>query len=920
MAEKELFIHAVQMVEVDGSWNIPTAVLYEKDGSVLVGNAALAASADYKLVNEDFKIDLGRYAPAQQVKRQFATATGQRKTAIQIADDFLFQIQKLAHTWLVGHGIGACKNIVVAEPLSMHTEEVSPEWLANYRAAIRRILEGKTILSPSGTNIRFVPEPFAAFQYYRHGIRHPLVSQTAQINALVIDFGGGTCDVCIIQTTKEGDISGSGQNKRPLAGKSLPVGGFTLNRAIAEYLIKKVCGGRLDSDIKAGLRDYREWHAGNRPLDTLDPRFRAFIENFHALVHRVENLKLALSRATTDWSLEAAQGFSASVAVPVDPLMLEGKNTYATMSVADLRDIFTNQVYTPQLKSFFAARLKAGREVLEHAALSVALLSGGSANLGWLKELLRRDFGEYLHHVPFVQIPDYQQVVAHGLAVDCAREFATGSSDFKGVTYNPLFLLLDPDESGCDPRPFVRRSESLPEVRNRPGLLLPTASMLSSFVDRPMHWKIRLNRSPSRKLDYFFLQSSMDLGDVKNRQNVEETTIHTPPRVNFDASLGVQLTIRSDGTAVPRFIYKAGGLGGAEIAKEGRKFFVDMTDASGGGGEAYLGLDFGTSNTAISYVDRSWVQLIEKRSQDPSWREIGELVDDLAVPLAIPLARYIGDNSQSSVVPPGFSFIEAGLCLAAYISYIEFCSLKRRATTRLFRNFPHRSASYLWHLLKDVQYQLGKQAVVSAPFQQLCEQANAELLERLTRKWAEARHELTIADKDELLNAVRLLGNAAYQVFSKNSFGYFEGVQKERLSNRYSGRFRIAHGKPPHTEFLEYSGSHSFSGAEALLLNVSKGEGLVLSPLVLWYPCSNHPDMDKDNGHCFLFDKLKGEGAETRAKYKATGFTCQLEFTSADTAAGDLLTQLTQFTTNDPELFPVQGLKLNESHPSAIQI
>jgi hypothetical protein len=36
-----------------------------------------------------------------------------------------------------------------------------------------------------------------------------------QINALVIDFGGGTCDVCIIQTTKEGDISGGGQNKRP---------------------------------------------------------------------------------------------------------------------------------------------------------------------------------------------------------------------------------------------------------------------------------------------------------------------------------------------------------------------------------------------------------------------------------------------------------------------------------------------------------------------------------------------------------------------------------------------------------------------------------------------------------------------------------------------------------------------------------
>ena len=47
MAEKELFINAVQMIEVDGSWNIPTAVLYEKDGTVAIGSSALAG-ADFK--------------------------------------------------------------------------------------------------------------------------------------------------------------------------------------------------------------------------------------------------------------------------------------------------------------------------------------------------------------------------------------------------------------------------------------------------------------------------------------------------------------------------------------------------------------------------------------------------------------------------------------------------------------------------------------------------------------------------------------------------------------------------------------------------------------------------------------------------------------------------------------------------------
>lgn len=225
MAEKEMFINAVQMVEVDGEWNIPTALLYKPDGTILVGNIALAEASDLKLVNEDFKIDLGRYAPGVQSKRRYATAASSEKSAVQLADDFLYEVQKIAKQWLLSHGITECKNIVVAEPLSMHTEEVSPEWLANYRSTLRRLLEGKTIFSTTGVTVRFIPEPFAAFQYYRHGIRHPLVAQHSQMNALVIDFGGGTCDVCIIETTKEGDISGGGRNKRPLAGKSLPVGG-----------------------------------------------------------------------------------------------------------------------------------------------------------------------------------------------------------------------------------------------------------------------------------------------------------------------------------------------------------------------------------------------------------------------------------------------------------------------------------------------------------------------------------------------------------------------------------------------------------------------------------------------------------------------------------------------------------------------
>ena len=157
-------------------------------------------------------------------------------------------------------------------------------------------------------------------------------------------------------------------------------------------------------------------------------------------------------------------------------------------------------------------------------------------------------------------------------------------------------------------------------------------------------------------------------------------------------------------------------------------------------------------------------------------------------------------------------------------------------------------------------------------------------------------------------------------MFSNYAFGYFEGVQKERFSNRYSGRFRIAHGKPPHTAYVAYSGQQSFSEAEAILLNVHDGDGLRLTPLILWYPCARHRDTDRDNGHCHVFDKLKGEASETTATFKATGFPCQQEFRTSDAETVDLVTQLTQFNSQDPAVGFIRDLKIVESEPAEVAI
>ena len=908
MAEKEFFITTVQMIEVEGEQSIPTALLHRPDGSIAIGNEAFAQAGDVRLVNREFKIDLGRFAPGVQSRRRFKTAAGPDKSATQLTDEFLYEVQKIAQRWLATHGIGECKNLVVAEPLSMHTEEVSPEWLANYRANLRQVLEGKRILSPNGVTVRFIPEPFAAFQYYRYGIRHPLVAQKGQMNVLVIDFGGGTCDVCVIETTKDGDISGGGRNKRPLAGKSLPIGGFAINRALAELLLRKVPSGN-EPQLKTGLREYRDWLEGKRSIETLDARYRTFIEYFHALVHRLETVKLALSRAVSDWSLSAEQRFSASVTLSRDPFSANAASISVSVSVAELREVFIQKIYLPYLKPFLTERIRLGKELLEGASLTAVLLSGGSANLGWLEEAVSADFADRLDGAPFVRIPDYQLVVAQGLAVDCAREFATGSSDFKGVTYNPLYLLLDPDQTNCEPRPFQSRSDTLPDVRNRPGLLLPTASLLSSFVEKPMHWKVRLNKSPRHRLDYFFLQSSLDPSDITNLQNIEESTVFTPECNDFDKALQVQLTIRTDGTATPRFIYKSGHDGAGEVAKEGRRFCIDMTESAEGVGESYIGLDFGTSNTAISYIDRSWVNLIEHRAKTPGWRELGELVELLPSPLAVALAKYIGDVRDSNPVPPGFSFIEAALCLLAYVTYADFCAIDRRGKTKIFSNFPHRSASYLWHMLRAVVDQTGNKSGFAHPLNRFLDPKGRQTIDQITRQWAETRHEVSAGRPQDLLSAVRLLANMAHAVFCQYQFGFFQGVEKERFAARYSGRFRLAHGKPPYSDFAAYSGTIMYSEAEALVLDLQQGKGLQLSPLVIWYPCENH--RDAENGHCFVFDKLiRDKGVDT-ARFKALGFPCSIEIKAGQEETAELLAQIGNLYTEDPKNEWVSGMRFS---------
>jgi hypothetical protein len=698
-------------------------------------------------------------------------------------------------------------------------------------------------------------------------------------NMLIIDFGGGTFDVCIIETTKEGDISQKGRNSKPLSASSAPVGGFYINRMISEYLMRKYFGitNEAKTKIGKGLEAYRNWRKNNQDLSTLSKEFQNFLYNFHGLIYKVESVKLGLCKDIINWNLETDIDINYPLIISANPFASEEKTITVKLNANELREIFIKRVWNPHLKVIIRQTLDRSKEDLGGSPISVVLLSGGSANIGWLSKLIQSEFGDRLVGAQILWLSDFQEVVAKGLAVECARRLYNKEGDFPSVTYNRLCLLLDPDQIGYEPKAFRPRIQGLPDMKEKPGILLPSASLLQNFLDKPIRWRVKLDRPPRRHLDYYFLKSSFDPEDINSIQNIDHT-VFTPKDCTFDAFIQIELLVKPDGTAWPSFIYKAGRTERDRIKVDGKAFYLDMTFTQLEHlPSAYVGLDFGTSNTSISYVDQLSIATYEKRASEKTYADLSDLINVLPYPLAVPLSQYLAQSNPERMFQKAREFIEAALCLGAYISYLEYCVYKERATTRIFKEFTQRSAGPLWKLLKESQKKLGDKRQLTAPYGQLIEDTFLQTMEQTVDFLAQAKHEKTDPASFDLLRSIKILANVSNEVFSKNEFGFFENVKKQKFRKDYQGLFREASGpSPTFIKASKYLGPTSFSRDEAVFYNKEKGYVLNLQPLIFWDRCPNHPDLEE--GHCFLFDKqIKGNFS-----YKAVGYPCSCEVSESN--------------------------------------
>jgi molecular chaperone DnaK (HSP70) len=901
--KRDIFVSAIEMVDFGGYTCIPTAVAYSKEDCA-IGFDAYATADEPSRVCSNFKIQLGEQEPGLNNPKSIFFENGLSRSIHAISSDYLKSVVRDTERWIGSSGLTKASRVLVAEPLAIHEKG---DWLANYRNHIRRIL------ASSFSDIDFLPEPFAVFQYYRYGSKHPLIAQKKKHVALILDFGGGTFDVSVIETTAQGDISASGRNSRPLAASSIAVGGFYFNRLVAQHLLFKpfkMQAKKPSAEIQEALRKYDELRRDPR-ANARDYRqdYQNFFRHFENLLFEVEKAKITICSNISDWTVDGqpTRSVGYQIKVPSSPLSEKTEFLPIRLDALELRQVFVEKLWKSELYPAITNALLRAKGELEAQPISVILLSGGSSNIRWLHRLLMEANHRDLAGAELLELQEnFQEIVAKGLAIECARKaFSKGDGDFRAVTYNRLCLGLNPDARGIEVPRFRPVTNGLPEGKSD-GVLLPSASLLEKFIGEPIAWKAKLSHPPKQQLDYYFMASSFDPDDIQNVHNAVDHTVRRPSSTSFDKSLTIELRVTKDGTTYPRFIYRTKGPDIPEISVDGRPFYMDMTfGGTEGTSEAYVGIDFGTSNSSVSYVNRTSITVYTERSHSLSWQNISDLASSMPYPIAAPLIQYLSAATNSSLDLKAIEVIEGFLEFAAYVAYAEHCINKGRRDTKLFKEFSKRSAGPLWALLRKCVEQLDGRGEFSAPLQKLFEEPLYSEIDQLVTSIGPVKHG-TSSQSPDYNRFIRLLGNVFSDYCSKFLFGYFQDVQKKPFRSEYKGVFRHAlGGHNPFVVLYEYEGTAPFSDDLAVLVSSETGRVLSLSPLMFWFRPMN-------GGNCsdtelYSYDQIGKEGFS----YKPSGTNDSVVLDEEN--FGPLVANLNSMKQSDHGLEYIEGVSLTST-------
>lgn len=823
------WIDGIELSNINGETYIPTSLCYLDDTNTKYGTAAIEKGKEGALINYNFKVELGNIRPGSVNRKKFETESCGEKHAYELTKDYFDYIlgeQLSMNPNLLKEDNNISAKIIVAEPLSFQVEGYDSAWIANYRANIRRILSRYE-------EVDFLPEPFAVYQYYRYGLRLPQLKDDIKHIALIIDFGGGTFDACIIESTLKGEVSTGGKHSKPLAAASCPVGGFYINQVIAEYLIKRDLEPADKKRAITYIRTYKGVTKGDILLSALNEDKKTFIVNLERLIRDIEGYKIELTNKIHEWATDSEAYDRVTLKTPSNPFLDSEWKTTELFS-HEFRRIFKTDIWEKNLSKVIKQVLARASEKLKQRNISITLISGGSSNIRWLEKFLIKDYGDLLVNAEPIPVRhSFQEIVAKGLAIECSRRYFDANSEFISVTYNPIRLTLDPDGKGPENKNFTSVENKIDMDGAKPGDLMPTAQSIKKFIDQPLTWKVKLSHAPKHYLDYYFLRQDND--DVNDYYNVDCKTVRTVDSKRFESHIRVQLTIREDGTVSPKFIYKSKNLEHniEENSVVGRPFVLDVTseDKKIGSSGYYIGLDFGTSNSSLCTLTNNNVKKLEIRESDQSWVNLKDALNSLPYPVAISIRKYLNVKNSADETVNARDAFESVLAFMAYTAASEL--LANNLLEGVLKGYTHRSMGPLKDLLIKSLNILGDNAFFSKDYAFLAK--DCEDLDKAINDFNNHKHE-KLSDKNFDAHAhLKLIVNYLLNAMNGKLFGFCNNMEKEKFKkDSYKGFFRVAHDVQPFIDTYNINASVQFSAEEALLYDCETSKCLNLMPFIVW--------------------------------------------------------------------------------------
>ena len=431
---KSLPIKLTQILE-DGtiyqSEKLPSVIAWY-NGKLLVGEGA--SNLKYTLTKGkniwfSFKMEIGEDLGAKYYNSEIGNMEGieirNPKDCVRV---FFMYLNMLITKYCKDHGLS--ENI-------MYAVSIPASFEANQRKELIEALEANSM---NISKQSLIDEPNAAFISYIHdredSEKPMLISSHYNSKVLVFDFGGGTCDISILEI---------GKSANGLYSKNIAISKFT-----------KLGGDDIDRYITYKYILPRFLEANNVIENEFRTKERQFIAT--QLYKVSERLKILLCKRVSNQmdKLEITDHIKSSIdkesiSIPISVETKKGILSQSEFYLSMKELVETMSVFVK--KSMIATTIKGQEEYnnifmpiesvikksgVNRSEIDYVLLIGGSAQNPFIQEALKNDFDDSDILVP----QDLQTHVSKGAAIHSLLMNGMNKCIIQPITSEPIFLII----------------------------------------------------------------------------------------------------------------------------------------------------------------------------------------------------------------------------------------------------------------------------------------------------------------------------------------------------------------------------------------------------------------------------------------------------------------------------------------------